>query len=581
MHATNTNLHLQHQQQRIIRSSITSSSPSKLKRRFRWSLFHTHACLVVAIVLLVTFELWISLTHQLIPDLMDRRLPDTDIDRTQAATAPDDQVRALKFASPAATASEHLRQKASFQQRRQHGWKPRVVFCDGDADSYLTYTTTSRNESPSALSSLPLSNSNSNNSSKNHVRTVEPLGGPCPYCEHEPDFHVWPFELAYSEQCTPMVPWQTHFYPVCNSMHELDLLLEDSSSSNDNDNNDEHIRMSLLSMKGSWRSVWEVLGGGEPLENRLPLRYRLHHNITANNTKAGSIPQAVLKMLKFESREFDHESFRYHQVDAQAMERLTASPHIVDSYGFCGQSVLTEWAPISARDRVKHKLSSAERLFMGRELAQALADVHSIDYKNGNNATLTHNDINMANAVVSLDGRLKLNDFNIGVLMRWNGSQPCGYPARFHNPLWKSPEEIRNTTYNNPALSDVYSLGNLLFYIMTKHQPWTHLEPNGAVAGEEVGRRKLKGILPTFPDRFVGTNKTATQAMLYAVLSCYRTNPAERLTARELAASMDTALKWIRSGYQAPRRDVMHLFEKKHPRQHKREKHHDRTPSSN
>jgi serine/threonine protein kinase len=180
--------------------------------------------------------------------------------------------------------------------------------------------------------------------------------------------------------------------------------------------------------------------------------------------------------------------------------------------------------------------------------------------------------------VVSLDGRLKLNDFNIGVLMRWNGSQPCGYPARFHNPLWKSPEEIRNTTYVNPALSDVYSLGNLLFYIMTKHQPWTHLEPSGAVEGEEVGRRKLKGILPTFPEKFVGTNKTATRAMLYAVLSCYRTNPAERLTARELAAAMDKALQWVRVRAPTPRRDVMQLFEK-HPQKHKRENHHDRTPN--
>jgi hypothetical protein len=532
---------------------------------------------VVAIVLLVTFQLWISLTHQPIPDRMDR-LPvsDTDTDGQSAATTRDEQLLTPIIASPAASAAaKQRRPKVSVQQWR-HEWKPRVVFCTSD-DSW----TCSRNESSLALSSFSDNNNNSNNNNtvSIHVRTVERLGGPCPYCEHEPDFHVWPFELPFIEQCTPMVPWQTHFYPVCNSMHELDLRVVDSNTNEDNEvnDNDDHIRISLLSMKGSWRSVWTVLGGGEPLENRLPLRYRLHHNITVNNTKAGSIPQAVLKMLKFTSREFDHESFQYHQVDAMAMERLTASPHIVDSYGFCGQSVLTEWAPISARDRVKHQLTSAERLFMGRELAQALADVHSIDYKNGiDNATLTHNDLNMANVVVSLDGRLKLNDFNIGVLMRWNASQsqPCGYPARFHNPLWKSPEEIRNTSYVNPALSDVYSLGNLLFYIMTKHQPWTHLEPSGAVVAEEVGRRKLKGILPTFPDRFVATNKTATQAMLYAVLSCYRTNPAERLTARELAAAMDIALQWVHVGAKAPRRDVMQLFDK-HPRKHKkRKKHH-------
>jgi hypothetical protein len=431
------------------------------------------------------------------------------------------------------------------------------------------------------------------------------MQGPCPYCQHEPDFHVWPFERAFYTECTPMEPWQTTFYPVCNSMHELSLVdsisvsISDSGSSSstisDNhigDDNDPY-RISLLSLQGSWRSVWNVLGLGAPLfsdnsnSNTTTTNNNNNHTSTTTTTRKNNnihIPQAVLKMLKFESREFDHESFRYHQVDAQAMERLTSSRHIVDSYGFCGQSVLTEWAPVSARDRVKHQLSSAERLFMGRELAQALADVHNIDSNNdGDNATLTHNDLNMANVVVSRDGRLKLNDFNIGVLMRWNGSQPCGYPPRFHNPLWKSPEEIRNTTYVNPALSDVYSLGNLLFYIMTKHQPWTHLEPGGAVAKEEVGRRKLLGMVPTFPDKFLATDKTATQAMLYAVLSCYRTNPAERLTARELSAAMDTTLQWVRAGKQVMRRDVMRLFEKKHDHHHKykKEKHdHDRKPSN-
>jgi hypothetical protein len=400
---------------------------------------------------------------------------------------------------------------------------------------------------------------------------VEPLvQGPCLYCQHEPNFHVWPFERAFYTECTPMVPWQTTFYPVCNSMHELSLVdsisvsisdrISSTSSDNHIDNDNDDYRISLLSLQRSWRSVWNVLGLGARLSSdNSDSNNNNHTSTTARKNNTINIPQAVLKMLKFESREFDHESFRYHQVDAQAMERLTSSRHIVNSYVFCGQSVLTEWAPVlSARDRVKHQLSSTERLFMGRELAQALADVHNIDNNDNNNnndngidydnATLTHDDLNMANVVVSRDGRVKLIDFNIGVLMRWNGSQPCGYPPRFHNPLWKSPEEIHNTTYVNPALSDVYSLGNLLFNIMTKHQPWTHLEPGGAVAKEEVGQRKLLGMLPTFPDKFVATNKTSTQAMLYAVFSCYRTNPAERLTARELAAAMNTALQWVRAG---------------------------------
>jgi serine/threonine protein kinase len=334
-------------------------------------------------------------------------------------------------------------------------------------------------------------------------------------------------------------------------MHELSLV----------DHSDEHV-VSLLSMQGSWRSVWNVLGGQADDEDDEDDKGSVE--VPNTSTQAlPQVPQAVLKLLKFSSREFDHESYRYHQTDAMAMERLTSSRHIVDAYGYCGQSVLTEYMPLTARERVKHKLSSVERLLLGRELARALADVHSIDGGAGHDATLAHNDLNMANVVVSVEGKLKLNDFNIGVLMRRNGSEPCGYPSRFHNPLWKSPEEIRNVTYIDPAQSDMYSIGNVLFQIMTKHQPWTHLEPNGAIPPEVVGQRKLQGFLPTFPDKFLASNKTATQAMLYAVLSCYRKDPHKRLTAEELAVAMETALVWVRKGKRVPRKNVLELFVKK------------------
>ena len=218
MPPTNHHLH-----QRKIHASITSSS-SLAKRRsersstslssHRWSRFsQRRKILVVAIVLLVTFQLWISLTHQPIPNLMDR-FSDTDKDEgtTQTATIPDNEI--LTMTSPATTiatseTSKHRRQESNFRQWR-HEWKPRVVFCGGGDDDPSTYTT--KNESSSSLPSLKFSDNIA--SDNTNVRTVEPLGGPCPYCEHEPDYHVWPFELPFSEQCTPMVPWQTTFHPV-------------------------------------------------------------------------------------------------------------------------------------------------------------------------------------------------------------------------------------------------------------------------------------------------------------------------------------------------------------------------------
>jgi hypothetical protein len=62
-----------------------------------------------------------------------------------------------------------------------------------------------------------------------------------------------------------------------------------------------------------------------------------------------------------------------------------------------------------------------------------LADVHGID--GDGNATFVHLDINPAN-VVSIGGTLKLNDFNIGIILRWNqtSNQHCGFPAQYPNP---------------------------------------------------------------------------------------------------------------------------------------------------
>ena len=119
------------------------------------------------------------------------------------------------------------------------------------------------------------------------------------------------------------------------------------------------------------------------------------------------------------------------------MERLTSSPHVIDVFGFCGHSVLTEYAdgPRLGELADKSKSKPLARLKIARDIANGLADVHGIDNKDGNNATFVHLDINPAN-VVSIGGTLKLNDFNIGIIRRWNttSQEPCGFPAQYPNP---------------------------------------------------------------------------------------------------------------------------------------------------
>lgn len=311
--------------------------------------------------------------------------------------------------------------------------------------------------------------------------------------------YQWDFEKPFYEQCTPMEDWQTQFYPNCNIVHELDIQAQDNV---------------LLSTKGSWRTVWSTSGN-----------------------------EGVLKLLQLE-REFDEESFRNHQIDSIAMERLSKSRHVVDEYAFCGQSVVTEVGG-SARDWIKNNtVGSYHRLLLAWDLALGMNDIHSLDTPKGRNTTLMHNDINVANILHDKQGRLKFNDFNIAGLMRWNQSKPCGYPPRFEGPLWRSPEEIRNVSYVSEK-SDIFSMGGVLFQLLTKHQPWTWLEPNGRPTGEEVANQKVQGKLPFIPDKFTKSDKVEVQALLAGVRACFRPNPKKRPTAYQLARGFQQALDWV------------------------------------
>ena len=97
------------------------------------------------------------------------------------------------------------------------------------------------------------------------------------------------------------------------------------------------------------------------------------------------------------------------------MERLTASPHVINIFGYCGHSVMTEYADGKRLGELADKAAKKPlaRLRIARDIAHGLADLHGID--GDSNATFVHLDVNPAN-VVSVQGTLKLNDFNIGIL---------------------------------------------------------------------------------------------------------------------------------------------------------------------
>lgn len=225
------------------------------------------------------------------------------------------------------------------------------------------------------------------------------------------------------------------------------------------------------------------------------------------------------------------------------MERLTSSRHVINIYGFCGHSVISEYAdgPRLGTLADKSKKTPLKRLEIARDIATGLADVHGID--GDDQPSFVHLDINPANVVV-VGKTLKLNDFNIGIPLKKNKKtgKTCGFPAQYPNPQWRSPEESREQDDLTEKV-DVFSLGHIFFRLICGHEPWNKLEPGGRPEKEEVLEKVKKGTLPFVPEEILKSEDREIQIIRDAMLKCYTADPEERPSARAIASELQSAYK--------------------------------------
>jgi hypothetical protein len=143
--------------------------------------------------------------------------------------------------------------------------------------------------------------------------------------------------------------------------------------------------------------------------------------------------------------DFNFEDFEYMRMDAIITEKLSGSPRIVKSYGFCSTSIIGEAlvrgdmedvaAPTrkgriakgSIRDDdllVRNGLNGTTKLEFALEMAEAVQLVHG--YPGG---LIIHDDIQLSQFLMTESGGLKLNDFNRGEIPLWNekDQEYCGY----------------------------------------------------------------------------------------------------------------------------------------------------------
>jgi len=179
-------------------------------------------------------------------------------------------------------------------------------------------------------------------------------------------------------------------------------------------------------------------------------------------------------------------------------------------------------------------------------------------------ATIVHMDIK-ANQFILINGTYKLNDFNMCEFLRWDPEEEeyCafdgGYVGRVSGTMatalsescigqnthltlilitlqWQAPEQISHRRMLDDEKSDVFSLGYVLYYLLTGDQQW-HSD-----SSDDAAKWALHGVRPEIPDSLLESKHPFDVAAIKAIKACLRHDPKDRPTAREVADFLHDAL---------------------------------------
>jgi len=316
---------------------------------------------------------------------------------------------------------------------------------------------------------------------------------------YDNDDHMAENPYADHPECVPMHEWQTASYPSCHALHEMELDGADFVAN------------------GFFRDVWVIN--------------------TTYSTDAGPEQVAVktLRLRDSSKLDYDARNFHRHNVDAIAYERLTASPYVMNIFGYCGMSGIFEFAPdgdLSDALSDGNTFTKKERFKTALEVTRAVSDLHNF---NRRVPAIAHSDIWHSQFVKTKRGVYALSDFNRAQFLFWNSTSndaSCPYFYQHTNGYnFRSPEEYSYGAQTEAI--DVYSTGNILFTLLMDKWPYEDLykEKNTGAVSKHI----VAGDRDALSTELLESTDPIDVAIRTAMNMCWIHDWRERPSAKDVA----------------------------------------------
>jgi len=349
------------------------------------------------------------------------------------------------------------------------------------------------------------------------------------------------------------ISWHTFAFPTCNDIHDIDLtqalnirkngpmipafLGDDQAIVPDLSLEDARKAQEMGYMgSGLWRQVWKV----DP-------RYETDEALKRNSTSSNNYQPfdemyspAVLKMMKQEQA-IHERNFDRHRRDALVMERLTSSLYIPSIYGYCGNTVLTEYFGKSlsdvlfrgaSKDNAMSPKTSSGRIRIALEIMKGIQTLHEIEH-----GPIVHADIQMDQFLYDeRTNRIILNDFNrCRFLPRRNDTgKVCKVKIPSAPGGHRSPEEYDLMHIDEKI--DLFSVGNILYTILTGKIPWENQDR------VDIQRNVRMGNIPYIDDEY-REDGSLDAHLADIVENVFETNPQKRRNARSIVEELEALLE--------------------------------------